>query len=511
MTTLNNALILFIVNLLSRSSLVNLDTLREYHQPISASKLTFFSVNRNLSSPNVDILQLEKKSFSHKDLGTLNRYERFCYLRDLVDYVMRYRKDNSQFVRNNWEDELIISSGIDPVTDLFDGFTIPVSTREIWPKDLKRVSHNLSTGRLSFGSSLTAHSILHAKSQPPSLFKTSFFRLIGEDYSQYRKSINVPLFDRWRLLKNNNRTPNWLNANHKFILKNLQFTPGFIPINTFYHPILSIPPGDYLMNALDKIYYLVFDWFVWELDILSSPIKKGFVFFNPQDASEYIASVKKQSPRIAERYSPLRVFPINLGLAYKWNRTASPRVQFRFIPDVKEVGDLVNRYQYHKNVTIHPSQVITKDEFKGVPIYMIEPVTIQDEGKKVKVDLSYKRTAPNKQNVMVFTSLNSLYKTWEKFSIKHSRLRLPKQPIVQVYNLEDYLLDCETLLTSQCKNFRIVPSTDSYDFMAKKGHQNKKSIISHYYNYKLMPMAKKLNLWYRYCFWSVTSSRRPDW
>nr|YP_010337718.1 hypothetical protein MW427_pgp123 [Sahlingia subintegra]UNJ17303.1 hypothetical protein [Sahlingia subintegra] len=444
-------------------------------------------------------------------METLTRYERLSYLRELVYFVSRYRTNTERFIQDNWQDQLIVSSGNDPISDIFNLETVPITRREIFPEQFKGIAHDLNSGRLLFGSSVTSDSFENSYSgqAPHQGFDHSV--LVGGDYHKHKKSVNIPSFERWNILKKNRRTPNWFNANHRYLVNSLKFTPTFVPVNSFYHPILSIPPGDYIINALDKIYYFIFDWFVWEADALSLPIKKGFVFLNPEDAGEYINSVKEKSPRTARRYGPLQVFPVNLGLAYKWNRTSPPRLQFRFIPDVKEVGDLVYKYQYKKNITIHPSQIIKKDEFQGVPIYIIEPINIQDEDKKIKIDLNYKTSSKNKQKLMIFTSLDSLYKTWEKFCTRHSELQLPKEPTVQVYNLEDYLLDCETLLTNQCKNFRIVPSQDAYDFTMKNGHGNKIPITSYYYNYKLIPVVKRLKLWSRYFFWSMTTSGRPDW
>nr|QUE28123.1 hypothetical protein [Sahlingia subintegra] len=511
MSTLTTLLIVFFPNLFSRFLLSNIVSFREYTKPLSSSDLTFLSVKKNTLYSRMHILELEKQSFSQKEIETFTRYERFSYLKELIHFVTRYRTNAARFVQDNWEDQLIVSSGNDPISDIFNLETVPITRREIFPEQFKCIAHDLNSGRLLFGHSVTSHSFENSYSEQVPQQGFGYSGLVGGDYHRYKKSLNIPSFERWNFLKKNRRTPNWSNANHRLLFKNLKFTPTFVPVNSFYHPILSIPPGDYIINALDKIYYFVFDWFVWETDALSLPIKKGFIFFNPEDAFEYITSVKEKSPRTAKRYAPLQVFPINLGLAYKWNRTSPPRSQFRFIPDVKEVGDLVYKYQYQKNITVHPSQVITKDEFQGVPIYIIEPINVQDEGKKIKIDLNYKTNSKNKQTFMIFTSLDSLYNTWEKFCIKHSQLRLPKEPTVQVYNLEDYLIDCETLLTNQCKNFRIVPSQDAYNFTTNNGNKNNNSIISYYYNYKLMPVAKRLKLWSRYFFWSLTTSSRPDW
>lgn len=511
MSKLKNILTLLSPNLFGQLLSVDPHSLQEHYPPISSSNLTFFSTSKKTPAFQEGFLRLEKESFSNKDLETFTRYERLCYLRELVTFVARYRTDSARFVQNNWEDQLIVSAGSDPISDVFNLEAIPMSRREIFPEQFKGISHDLNTGRLLFGSALISSYFEELEPRSALLSEISKSNPLGSSYRKYRKSINVPSVRRWNFLKKDRRTTNWPNVSHRFLLKNLKFTPSFVPVNTFYHPILAIPPGEYLMNVLDKVHYLMSDWFVWETDALSIPITKGFVFFSSQDAQEYINSATEQSPRIAERYSPLRVFPINLGLAYKWNRTSPPRLQFRFVPDIKEMGDLVYKHQYKKNVKIHPSQFITKDEFKGVPVYTIEPIIVQNEGKKIKIDLSYDRKSSNEHELMIFTSLDSLYDTWEKFCVRHSQLRLPKQPVVQVYNLEDYLSDCEVMLTDQCKNFRVIPSSDTYNFTSKKGHQNKNSIISYYYNYKLMPVAKRLSLWSRYLFWSLTTSRRPDW
>nr|QUE29245.1 hypothetical protein [Erythrotrichia welwitschii] len=509
MSTLTNLLILFFPNFLGQLFVANLNSLRENTN--SSSELIFLSTDKQSFYSRQNIFQLEKESLSRKDIETFTRYERFCYLRELVDFVSKYRTNADRFVQDNWEDQLIISAGNDPISDVFNLDTIPMSRREIFPEQFKGISHDLHTGRLLFGSSLTSSSF-----EDLALYQSRFpdmnnIQLLGKSYQRYKKSVNSPLVKRWNFFKKNRRTPNWSNANHKLILKNLKFTPTFLPTNTFYHPILSIPSGDYLMNTLDKIYYFLSDWFVWELDALSSPIKKGFVFFNPEDAREYLNSVREQSPRITNRYSPLQVFPVNLGLAYKWNRTSSPRLQFRFIPDVKEIGDLVYKYQYNKNIDIHPSQVITKSEFKGVPIYIIKPIVDQSKAKKKEIDLSYTITSGETEKYMIFTSLDSLYKTWEKFCAQSPQLRLPRKPSVQVYNLEDYLIDCEALLTKQCKNFRIVPNVESHNFIVEEKTYKNDSALSYYCNYKLIPAAKRLSLWSKYFFWSLTTSRRPDW
>nr|QUE29753.1 hypothetical protein [Erythrotrichia carnea] len=509
MSTLTNLLILLFPNLFVRSLLVNLNSLREYTPP--SPELTFLSIEKKSNQSSKNGFDLEIESFSQKDIETFTRYERFCYLRELVSFVARYRTNADKFVQENWEDQLMISAGNDPISDVFNLDTIAMSRREIFPEQFKGIAHDLHTGRLLLGPSLASHLFEDFTVNTQLSLGTTYSQLSGGNYYKHKKNVNIPSIERWNLFKKNRRTPNWLSVNHKFIVKNLKFTPTFVPANTFYHPILSIPSGDYLMNALDKIHYFMFDWFVWKEDLLSLPVKKGFIFFSPEDADEYINSVKEQSPRIAKRYSPLETFPINLALAYKWNRTSSPRLQFRFVPDIKEIGDLVHNYQYKKNINIHPSQYITKHEFKGVPIYTIKPITARYEGKKIKVDLGDDISLNTRDKYMIFTSLDSLYKTWENFCVRYPDLRLPSKPVVQVYNLEDYLSDCETLLTSQCKNFRVVPSIEAYNSTIKKGHQDKNSIISHYYNYKLMPAAKRLSLWSKYFFWSLTTSRRPDW
>ena len=194
MTKLNNFIILFFPNLFGRLLFANLNSFREYTQFTSSSDLTFLSAEKQLSHPRKKVLQLEKESFSQKDISTFTRYERFCYLRELVNFVARYRTNAARFVQNNWEDQLIVSAGNDPISDVFNVDTIPMSHREIFPEQFKEISHDLNTGRLLFGSPLTSSCFEDSFVSSPLSSDMDNSHLVGGNYQKYKKSINILIY-----------------------------------------------------------------------------------------------------------------------------------------------------------------------------------------------------------------------------------------------------------------------------------------------------------------------------
>nr|YP_010337026.1 hypothetical protein MW574_pgp056 [Madagascaria erythrocladioides]UNJ16611.1 hypothetical protein [Madagascaria erythrocladioides] len=453
-------------------------------------------------------MNLNKESISllRKQIKQLNPYQRKEYGYYLHYFLRKYNTRFERFLQEYWQDIIVVDKH---PTSLPNLKLIQPRIFEIPDQDVKKLAHDLLTGKLIFSEN----------------FKVSFFQQSFQESDEYKlpesnnylhlydwkKNLNFPKPQRLNFFKKDRRTSNWANSNHRTILRNLKSTPIFVPVNGFHHPILSVPVAEYAMNALDRFYFFYFDWFIWQKDIMSFPIKKGFFFLNPTDANEFIQTSLYKSPRASKRYSPLQVFPMNLGLAYKWNRTSPPRLQFRFVPDVKEVGNLIFKYQYYKNIKIHPSQIITKNKFKGVPIYSIKTIKCRKKDNSI-VNVSYTNLLDKSQekSKILFTSLKSVNEAWGKFKKQYSELPLPNKPLVEVYNLEGYLRDCEINLSDECKNFRIVPSQESYKFAQQFAAQNNKSAV-YFGKYKILPTFKRVKLWSQYFFWALTTAKRPEW
>nr|YP_010337219.1 hypothetical protein MW575_pgp056 [Pseudoerythrocladia kornmannii]UNJ16804.1 hypothetical protein [Pseudoerythrocladia kornmannii] len=456
---------------------------------------------------------LENRSFSFNQLKKLSRYERFYYRLHLFTKLVDYDTKFEKFIRNNWRDTFNLTTKQKSIFSMFIEDIDENLNRSMYEMDMKEyksLGHDMLTGRLLLGHKLVP-SFFSRSNKYRNLFRPLQQKNTDLGFHPWRKNFNVPTPKRLNFLKKNRRTPNWLTTNHKAIVKSLKSTPVFIPVNGFQQPILGVPFSEYYMNAFDRIHFFVFEWFLWKNDELSLPVTKGFVFFNPQDSSEFLSVAQQSSPRSSARYAPLQLFAINLGLAYKWSRTSAPRVQFRFVPDIKEVGDLVSHHQYNKNIKCHTSQIINRKKFKGVPIYSIEPVVSKINNKQVSIEYAGDLHPIEKKRKMLFTSLDTVYKVWENFREQYSEFQLPKQPNILVYNLEDYIQDCESILSKECQDFRIVPNEQSYLFARKLNHEDKKTFIHFNYKYKLLPSVRKLKLWSKYVFWSLTTTERPDW
>nr|ASK39590.1 hypothetical protein Rhodc_045 [Rhodochaete parvula] len=448
----------------------------------------------------------EDITFSRKQIKTLNSDDRTQYLFYLKHFLRKYNTKFEKFIRTYWQDLLVISKyeNLESNSRVFTS-----SIYEISNNDLKSLAHDLLTGRLALNTSLNSRFFEDIQSlRDSSKGKKIYF--VNNFYS-WKKNLNFSGPEKLNFLKKNSRTSTWPNLNHKIIMKNLKFTPIFIPANGFNHPVLSVPSAEYTMNTIDKLYFLYFDWFMWKKDILSFPIKKGFVFFNPVDANEFVTTVTDQSPRSSKRYAPLRIFPTNLSLAYKWNRTSSPRLQYRFVPDIKELGDLILKYQYYKNINFHSSQLISLNKFKGVPIYYIEPIKLKIGNQQVILEYAGNLDPIREKCKILFTSLDNVNKVWEKFRDKYSHLSLPAKPKIMVYNLEDYLRDCENYLSDECKNFRVVPSEQTYHKINQFELPNQQSGMHFNYKYKILPTLSRIKLWSKYLLWSLTTAQRPDW
>nr|YP_010337299.1 hypothetical protein MW436_pgp175 [Pulvinaster venetus]UNJ16884.1 hypothetical protein [Pulvinaster venetus] len=434
--------------------------------------------------------------YSFKELKTLfSEEQRYKYFQKLSERLKQSHNWLSNLVECYWKQYIIISllnkneQHILIAIRKFENSN-DYRFRRIWQKQF---IHDLSIGKVDF-------QMLNLNSSQgiPMIYL-------------WKKGINFPRPERFNLLYRNLRTIDWPNNKHKLIMKNLNFSSILVPINSFYRIVFSIPDIESKKNFVDNLFFSYFDAFIWKKDSLITPFKQGFFFFNSQDAKEILHSSQSAYFRSFKRYGPLQIFPLKLGVAYKWNRISKPRVHFHFIPDVKEIGDLLFKYRHYKNIKIHKSQVINKNNFKGVPIYIIQPEIIQHNNQQIVFNYSSYLKPLDQNQQILFTSLHSAYQAWSYFKSNHSSFNLSDKPNILVYNLESYIHDCEKKITEECQNFRVIPNQDIINILEKDSDINKKYSIKYFYSYKFLPTIKKMTLWSKYIFWSFTTRQKPDW
>nr|ALL97176.1 hypothetical protein [Pyropia endiviifolia] len=184
----------------------------------------------------------------------------------------------------------------------------------------------------------------------------------------------------------------------------------------------------------------------------------GLFFFHPDDAFEFKNFIKSVNPLAAEQME-VNVEPVGLHFAYKMNRNVFSDTQFAFIPDFKEVGDLLFKYRRNKYLTFHKDQYYGKKFFQGQPIYIIQPITLKDQNGELN---TIKFTGLNDNREVIFTNIEAANKSWTNFIKNNSQLKSIKKPTLLVYNLESFLKDQERLNKKDFKKFVVVTNKKAY-------------------------------------------------
>ena len=203
------------------------------------------------------------------------------------------------------------------------------------------------------------------------------------------------------------------------------------------------------------------------------PLKESYIFVNPLDALEYCNYLQALYPYSSKELR-LKIFVGTLSDFYRKNRTFSEEVQFRLLPDLKEVGKLVKKYQHKSNLNFHPHQLYGPHYFQGQPIYFINPIKCNyfDEQNKIITKRYFPNslTLSDKEYTSVFTTYEQAMLIWKKYQKKFSNYILPIKPKLTVYNLESLLNEYsnkQITLNTVNKALRLIPANETYEYLQK--------------------------------------------
>lgn len=214
------------------------------------------------------------------------------------------------------------------------------------------------------------------------------------------------------------------------------------------------------------------------------PLKEIYVFVNPLDGLEYCNYLRTLYPSSVKELQ-LKIFVGTLRDFYKNNKVFSEEVQFRLLPDLKEVGKLVKEYQYKSNINFYYQQSYGTNYFQGQPIYFINPVKCNyfDEQNKIMT----KRYFPNsltlseKESSYIFTTYEQAILIWKKYKKNFSNYILPTRPKLTVYNLESFLNKYSTkqIISNRVHNtFQLIPGNETYEYLQKiQQTKNPRSLV----------------------------------
>lgn len=276
-----------------------------------------------------------------------------------------------------------------------------------------------------------------------------------------------------------------------YLFKNKSFNhfPLFTISNNLGQMIISEPPEELNLkpNLLD---YLSFKY-------KSRYIYEGWFFTNFEDAQEYMQYINKY---YGLQPNKLKIFTCSFSTFYTIINKFSNQVNFRLIPDLKEISELIKKYRYYKNIVFHNKQKHSKIYFQGQPLYLLQMIDHND--------YSYVSKDKQKYN-LIFTNYKTALKVWYQLNkkVKASSSNLVKVPNLEVYNLEHFIEDQVKAMNNFKYPFLLVPSQSSYKFTkAKQLKKNQEMIYDTMYSY-----LSYLKLWSKRVIWSLTSRQPYDW
>uniref|UniRef100_UPI003002AA9B hypothetical protein n=1 Tax=Anunuuluaehu liula TaxID=3049639 RepID=UPI003002AA9B len=302
------------------------------------------------------------------------------------------------------------------------------------------------------------------------------------------------------------------NPTQLVLMKKLQQNklPVFTIINNFNQIVVAEPSNELISKRgpINQIYQLYYDNFLWEKD--HKPVYEGLFFVNPEDALEYQEYIKNKHIN-SSKYNNLNVFASGLDFYYKLVRISPPRVQFHLIPDLKELGKLIYKYQYYKNITFHNKQKHGRYFFQGQPIYLIQPILSKNKqtGKMnlVKYVYSLSRNETKQEYEAIFMNYQVALLAWQKFIEQNCNYNLPNKPNILIYNLEDFLKLYENNSDICNKNLLFVPIQESYEFVKANTSNKSQRNVSQI----LLKQFLRLQIITKRIVWSLTSRQPINW
>nr|YP_010330140.1 hypothetical protein MW505_pgp141 [Porphyridium aerugineum]UNJ17856.1 hypothetical protein [Porphyridium aerugineum] len=361
------------------------------------------------------------------------------------------------------------------------------------------------------------------------------------------KNMNIPIPNDFKIKKRQYDFPNRAQKKLSAQLKNI---PVFVLKNGFGDVLSYNSTDEYRNNWHTKAiqeYIKSFFWLEDDREMTLVPI-----FFNPNDAEELKEEIYRKYPYSAKEVD-VDVVAISLDKAYELNRKSKPGLQFRFIPDFQELGQLIEsidklpeanekmanfqvfdyygpsdvslksnntnqhkNYKYshksNKNIQFYSKQLCGEGFFQGQPIYRIMPVGRKYNNTQYYVNYTKEGNPLTNSTIYYFTTLETAQHEWDKFRNIHSKLKLPKKPKILAYNLESLLLDYELNQSPNfvAENFIIVSNYETYKAIKSNlGMQKQRGTIEALYN-KLKPQLLVAKVWSKRMWLSLLSKQFPN-
>jgi hypothetical protein len=329
------------------------------------------------------------------------------------------------------------------------------------------------------------------------------FDSLSISYDGNKKSFQFPKLKKCFSVFSNKRSPNFPTKEQKSLLFKLKQVPVYTVVNK-QNELVTASTRDYKnSHSFDWIQSKYNEIFFWEYD--EGSVSINLFFMNKEDAASYLHEICKKEPKEAENLG-LKIKTIGLDVFYKLNRTSAPKTQNRLVGDLKEIDLLLTNYSYESTCTMHPKQKYSRDWFQGNPIYVL----------KFHKSLRDKTIAPysfqdSYEKKLIFFSKEDALKAWKVFLAKKSQFSLNTKPSIEIYNLENFLIDLENTPDNSLE-LSFIPPYKSYIELKSRTSQQPvlKSSFTQEYLYKTRLYMKSLERFYKGVIWLFTSDTLPS-
>lgn len=278
--------------------------------------------------------------------------------------------------------------------------------------------------------------------------------------------------------------------------------PIFIVVNDQHEVIVSESTDQLSKSTMLLNCYRYFK----KLHGTSKRLYTGLIFINPKDALEYKRYIEYYSGKSTHSIS-LKVVSANINAYYKFMFLNNNNIEFRLVPDLMEVSNLVYKNRKKSNLVFSSNQRYGSNYFQGQPIYSLKPFDhkLNDQNMSSDNDAS----AFNSYNKFInhqvfFLNYETLLDSWKKFAKQNVVKKTHPRPKVYVYNLESFIKHSE-----HQNNFSqtiFVPSLQTYEF-TNSYLANNSSKQPYVINLLFDKLFYCKSIFYR-IFWSLTT-RQP--
>jgi len=344
---------------------------------------------------------------------------------------------------------------------------------------------------------------IHNENENVLIETTKKLRSIQIQQDWDKESFQVPKLNKVLSILSNKRSPNFPTTEQKYLLSKLKVVPIYTVVNDNNEIVTASPRESKNFYSLNWIQEKVYELFFWRHD--EGSISINLFFMNREDASSYLHEICKKEPKEAET-SGLKIKTIGLDVFYKLNRTSPPKTQNRLIADLKEIDSLLANYINSSSCIIHPKQKYSKDWFQGNPIYTIK---LQKNPTNKTLSEYYFHNSRDKK--IIFFSREDALKAWKNFLSRETNLPLPRNPKLEIYNLESLLFDIENI-TDKSLELVFVPPYDTYINLREEiGEQlaSGNNLIQEYI-FKFKLNLNNLQRFYKGVIWLFTSDTLPS-